>query len=263
MTLHHTLLSEWTKLRTTASFWWTTGLILALSIGWAALTTWSVRILSGDLGARGAAVAGPMITPDIVLTGFTSFGVLIIMIQAAMTVTTEYRYGLPSISFLATPRRGHVALAKALLYAVLAALISGVAVAGAYLVALGVLAADAPGAFTPFSDPAGQRALWAVPLTMSVLVFLCQGVGMLVRQSAGAIFVLVLWNLVFETAVRLLPRWGEEVHTVLPFVNMDAVIHGAPVYGAEWGLGGSMLIFVAWSAAVWLLGVLAVRARDA
>ena len=51
MTLHHTLLSEWTKLRTTASFWWTTGLILALSIGWAALTTWSVRILSGDLGA--------------------------------------------------------------------------------------------------------------------------------------------------------------------------------------------------------------------
>ncbi|AGS35766.1 ABC transporter [Corynebacterium maris DSM 45190] len=263
MTVHHTLLSEWTKLRTTASFWWTTGLVLVLSIGWAALTTWSLTLLSGDLGGPGAAVVGPMITPDIVLTGFTSFGILIIMIQAAMTVTTEYRYGLPSISFLATPRRGQVALAKALLYAALAAVISGAAAAGAYVVALGVLAGDSPGVFTPFSDPAGQRALWAVPLAMFVLVFLCQGVGMLVRQSAGAIFLLVLWNLVFETAVRLLPRWGEDIHTVLPFVNMDAVIQNTPVYGAEWGVWGSLLIFVAWSLAVWLVGVFALRARDA
>lgn len=263
MTVRHTLLSEWTKLRTTASFWWTTGLTVALTVGWAALTTWSVTLWSGNLGGPGAAVAGPLITPDVVLTGFTSFGILIIMIQAAMTVTTEYRYGLPSISFLATPRRGQVALAKALLYAVLAAVISGAAVIGAYLVALGILAVETPGAFTPFSDPVGQRSLWAVPLTMFVLVFLCQGVALLVRQSAGAIFLLVLWNLVFENAVRLLPRWGEDIHAVLPFANMNAVIQDAPVYGAEWGVWGSLLIFVAWSLAVWLLGVLTLRARDA
>lgn len=260
--LHHTMLAEWTKLRTTASFWWTTGLLLAVALGWSVLTTRSMVLITGELGGEMLLPFAPTVTPEVVISGFTGVGILVIMIQAVMTVTTEYRYGLPSINFLATPRRGQVALAKALLYALLAAGLSFLAVTGAYLAAMLMLAGQFPGSFTPFSDPEGQRLLWAVPLTMGLLVFFCQGVGLLVRQSAGAIFVLLIGYLVVESAARIIPRWGEDLYTVLPFVNMTAGMQDVPVYGAEWGAGVSLLIFAVWAVVVWLLGVVTLRRRD-
>ncbi|WIM70722.1 hypothetical protein [Corynebacterium suedekumii] len=34
----NTLAAEWTKLRTTRSFWWTTALFILMGLGWAALS---------------------------------------------------------------------------------------------------------------------------------------------------------------------------------------------------------------------------------
>ena len=74
-----------------------------------------------------------VITPDGAVSVLLGLGLPVLMIQAIMIVTTEYRFGTQTITFMATPRRWSVALVKLLMYAVIAAALTFIAVAGAYL----------------------------------------------------------------------------------------------------------------------------------
>ena len=126
----NTLKSEWTKLHTTRSFWWTTFIFLFFAWGWAIL---NARLTKPAETPEDAAMGMGVITPDGAVTFLFSLGLPVLMIQAIMIVTTEYRFGTQTITFMATPRRWSVALVKLLMYAVIAAALSFIAVAGAYL----------------------------------------------------------------------------------------------------------------------------------
>lgn len=249
---HHTLLSEWTKLRTTASFWWTTALILVFSIGWAGLF--------GTFTQDGP---GAFMTPDLAHSGFLVFGLPVIMIQAIMVVTTEYRYGLSAANFLATPRRWQIALAKVVLYAVIAAVLTLVSLAASYWVSDLLAPASVSEWYQPFETDAVKRYLWAYPLFMAVLVVFCQGLGLLLRQTAGTVALTLIWYLGLEQAIRLIPRVGEQIIRYLPFENLNAVLTNMPVRGTGWDGGVSALIFVAWAVVAWVAGVLVLQRRDA
>ncbi|MDR7330341.1 multidrug ABC transporter permease [Corynebacterium guangdongense] len=249
---HHTLLSEWTKLRTTASFWWTTGLVLLVSIGWAGL----LATFTPD-------GPGAFMTPDLAHSGFLVFGVPVIMIQAIMVVTTEYRYGLPAANFLATPRRWQVALAKVVLYAVIAALLTLVCLTTSYWLSDLLAPASVSEWYRPFETDAARRYLWAYPTFMAVLVVFCQGLGLLLRQTAGTVALALIWYLGLEQAVRLIPRVGERILRYLPFENLNAVLVNMPVRGTEWDVWVSALIFLAWAVVAWVAGVVVLQRRDA
>lgn len=249
---HHTLLSEWTKLRTTASFWWTTGLVLVFSIGWAAL----FAALTQD-------GPGAFMTPELAHSGFLVFGIPVLMIQAIMVVTTEYRYGLPSSNFLATPRRWQVALAKVLLYAVIAAVLTFVALAGSYWVSDVLAPASVSEWYAPFELDTTQHFLWAYPLGIAILVVFCQGLGLLLRQTAGTVALALIWYLGLEQVLRIIPRVGEEIIRYMPFENFNSVLANVPVQGTEWGVGVSLAIFIAWALVAWIAGVVVLQRRDA
>ncbi|MDZ4269724.1 MAG: ABC transporter permease, partial [Mycobacterium sp.] len=112
MTAAAVMNAERIKLTTIRSPLWATGAAAALSFGIAALqaaTTYGNERLTVPAAALGVAV----------------FGVPVLMVVAAMTVTGEYRTAMVRTTFMAMPDRTLVLVAKA----VVAAVFSGVAAA--------------------------------------------------------------------------------------------------------------------------------------
>jgi len=237
--------AEWTKLRSTASFWWTSSLVLLFGAMYGALFGWTSR------------VSGMPYAPLTVVATVALTTAIIIIVQAAMTVTTEYRFGIPATNFRVAPKRWQLALVKVLLGAVLAALVTVLGLVVAFIA--GDLTAPVPANWT--SNPAAHRAMWALPLGMALITMFTQGVGWLVRNTAGTIVVAMGMMLLVETIVNLIPRFGADVAKFLPFGNILAFMTNQPT--AHWGLGTSLGIFAAWAVALWVAGVVLLENRDA
>ena len=254
------LKSEWTKLRSTASFWWTTGLVFVISVGVAAIISSAGN--TADMAGTGGAVS--MGTSPLVLTmPFTIVGLPILLIQAIMVVTTEYRFGLVPQNFLATPTRWPVMLAKFVLYAVIAAVISFLVVVLSYLVSQLLQSGDAAELTSPFEDETGKRQLWAIPLATVVAVLFVQGLGMLVRQTAGAVAITIIWLLGFDQFLRLIPKAGDDIAKTMPFQNMNNFLRDMPFEGTEWSSWSSLGVFALWAVVAWVAGLLLTLKRDA
>ncbi len=131
--------AERIKLSTTQSPLWSAVAVAVLSLGLAAL--------------QGATAYGAApLPPEKAATGVAVFGVPVLMILAAMTVTSEYRSGMIRTTFMATPDRTLVLVAKA----IVAALFSAVDVAVMTVAAVVVGRLMAPplvGSHLSFVDP--------------------------------------------------------------------------------------------------------------
>ena len=237
--------AEWTKLRSTASFWWTAGLIIAFGAFYGALFGYASRV--GGM---------PYVPIQVVATVALTTGIIVI-VQQSMLVTTEYRFGIPATNFRVAPRRWQVAVVKLVLGALLAALLTVLGLVVAFV--LGDLTAPVPANW--LSNTAVRRSLWAVPLGMALIAMFQQGVGWLVRNTSGTVVVGMGMMLLIETVVSLIPRFGADVAKYLPFGNLMAFMTNQPT--ANWSLGVSLLIFVVWAVALWVIGVVTLETRDA
>jgi ABC-2 type transport system permease protein len=88
----------------------------------------------------------------------------------------------------------------------------------------------------------------------------------LLRHSAGAVAVLLLWPLVVEPILGNLPRVGSEVGPYLPFANVFQFIRVQwlyPVYDMPWGEFGSLVYFTVVVSAVYAAAIVVVHRRDA
>lgn len=236
------LSSEWTKLRSTASFYWTTGLILAGSAFFAAVFSFPA--------------GGAFYIPLTVIAAVGMISAIIVIVQSAMVVTTEYRFGVHPTNFRIAPKRWQVALAKLVLYAVLAGVT--VLIACALALAIGDALAAVPVGWT--TNPVTARALWAVPLGAVLLVAFTQGVGWMVRNTAGAVTLVFGLQFVAEAVVGLIPRVGREIVQYMPFTNLFAFMYNTPTQ--HHGVGTSLAIFAVWALAAWVAGVALLQSRD-
>ncbi len=248
----NTMLSEWTKLRTTKSLWWTTGLAILLPVFFTGI---SAALDNPDYPFYGAAVAAQ---------NFLALGLIPLMIQAAMVVTTEYRYNVNSINYAVTPRRWQVALAKLVVYGLLAALITLVTLVISYTVG----DALAPNPIDWPSDIFAQRALWALPLLSFFVVLLVQGLGWIVRATAGVV-VIVLALPIVEMILGFIPKIGPKLQFIAPFQNMTIFALNTPAPGPNpfggdpIGMWGSFGIVAVWAVVIYGIGLLLLERRDA
>ena len=101
------LSAERIKITTTKSPLWCTIIIIVLGLGLATVFGLSAKSsLSNPNGAMMPTVSGA-------LSGVTGFGVLVLMIMAALAITSEYRFGTIRTTFQAVPNRASVLIAKA------------------------------------------------------------------------------------------------------------------------------------------------------
>jgi ABC-2 type transport system permease protein len=251
MTVAAALTAERIKLQTTRSPLWSAIAAAGLSVGFA-------MILAST------APMGTMLLPERAVIGLASFGVPIMMILAAMTVTGEYRSGMIRTTFGAMPNRTLVLAAKAAVSALFAAAFCAVMAVASIAVARAV-AGPEHGRFLSFAEAATWRPVWAMAVYAALGAMLAVGLAALLRHAAGVIALLFLLPFVVEPLVGALPDVGTHVGPLLPFVNAYTFIQVpfTTPYEMYWGPMGALLYFTAVVVIVFLLGVLVINRRDA
>lgn len=221
-----TIRSEYLKLISTRSPAWTALAVLVLSLGLATAI------------------------PDQPELGAAAFGVPVLMILSALTITGEYRTAMIRTTFLATPSRIRVLAAKAVVAVSFSVVVSGLATVGSMVLAGGVPV---------------WRTVGAVTLYAALGAVLAVGLGALVRHSAAAVAVLLLLPFVVEPLVGVSPELGARVGPLLPFTNANAFtgVTWLQTFTMWWGPAGSALYFGAVAAAVFAVAAVVVTRRDA
>ena len=122
------------------------------------------------------------------------------------------------------------------------------------------------GSQRPFADPGTWRLVGAITLYAALTAVLGVGMAALLRHSAGAVAVLLLWPLLVEPVLGNLPSIGSEVGPYLPFANVFRFIDVQwhyPGYAMPWGVLGSLLYFLTVIAVVYAAAIVMVNRRDA
>jgi ABC-2 type transport system permease protein len=246
------LASEWTKLLSVRSTFWTLLVAVVTPIGLSAVIAVALANAPGN--------KGPKVDP--LLPGLISleYAVLAVGVLGVLTFSTEFSTGLVRTTFAAVPRRRAVLAAKA---AVLGAvtLVAGEVVAfSSFALVQAVLSGKHLS--VSLSRPGVAGAVLADGLLLFVVAMTGLGLGAIVRHTAGGIAAMV--GLIFLPAILgLLPRpWGGRVgrFTVLEAAHQVTALHPATnLFAPAW----SLLVLLAWPAAVLLAAAVVITRRDA
>ncbi|MBB5154398.1 hypothetical protein [Saccharopolyspora phatthalungensis] len=232
------------KLFSTRSPWWCTFLALALSIGF---TTLFASQVDDRMSLRMTQV------------GY-QFGLMVVLVLAALSITTEYRFGTIRATFQAVPNRTAALLAKTVVVAVVALLIGELAAFGSW----GVAKVLAPGADLAFGTAGDWRQVAGVGLVFAIGAVLAVAVGALLRQTAGAVTLLLIWSLLVENLVGLIPEIGADVQKWMPFTAANHFLSGTDGAGdMPFGPWGALGYFTAVAVGLWVIALIIVRRRDA
>ena len=229
---------------------------------WLALT---VVVISLGLAAIQAAAALPysLMGPDRAVLGVAMFGVPVLMILSALTVTGEYRTGMIRTTFMATARRSRVLMAKAVVTMAFSGALAAAMSLGS-LVLVRAMIDERQGAQLALTDFAPWRTVAAVTLYAVLAALLAVGLGALLRHSAAVIAILLLMPFVLEPLLGAIPGVGSRVGPLLPFANANAFteIPWLQTFSMWWGPLGSAVYFAAVAVAVFAAAVGVVARRD-
>jgi ABC-2 type transport system permease protein len=191
------------------------------------------------------------------------------MVMAALAVTTEYRFGTIRTSFQAVPQRSALLLGKTAVVAFLAGIVGLIAAFGAWGIGSLLVNSDA----MALDTGAEWRLLAGKGLVFALSAVIAVAVGILIRQSAGAIAILILWPIAVENLFNLIPKIGDDMSRWAPFSNASSFLN----QGLDQGLVGptpgpdayalspwwSLLYFAGWAAVLLTIALFSASRRDA
>jgi len=165
-------------------------------------------------------------------------GLIAVVVVAAMFFTAEYRRGLIRTTLAATPNRGQVLAAKAIVIAG-AAFLAGLA-GSVIAVPIGVARARNQGQFVlPVSALTEVRVLAGTAAMVAVAAILAVAVGAILRRSAAAVTtVIVLIVLPFLLSVAVLPAGAADWVLRLTPAAGFAIEQSIPNYSQVSSLAG-------------------------
>ncbi len=202
-----TLRSEWIKFWSVRSTAWATGMLFALGVG--------LTVLVCALNAEWLASSEADESPGSFITFGMTFAQITAIALGALAVTSEYGTGMIRATLAATPRRGAVLAAKALVLA------GTLFVAGVLTALIGYLGGnwflDREGVGVALSDDGVLRSMFGSGLYMAGLGLLAAAVGVLVRHTAAALSTVLALVFVVGNMAFLLPgAWGEWTAKLMP-----------------------------------------------
>jgi ABC-type transport system involved in multi-copper enzyme maturation permease subunit len=161
---------------------------------------------SGDIApvVPGAAAGFPTATIEQPLTGVFA-GLIAIVVVGAMFVTAEYRRGLIRVTFAASPHRGQVLAAKAIVVGLVAFVMGLVASVLAVTLGLPRLRNDGM-VLLPASPLTEARVIVGTAALIALAAVLAVALGAIMRRSAAAVTsAIVVIVLPYLLAVTVLP----------------------------------------------------------
>lgn len=278
------LRSEFTKIRSVRSTYWTLFALVVVCIGIGALFSWGEvqqlhRLASGGGGVfrngrPGAAPVSAVATVaarDRGRAATTSlfgllFGQLIIVVLGALTVTSEYSTGMIRTSLTSMPRRGTIFAAKAAVFGAIALVVGLITTFLAFFVGQAILSTQHVN--TTLGQPNVLRTVIGGGLFLAVCGLLAFGIGALLRHTAGAITVSIGLLFVLYILSQFLPGspsgWfgAADFDKWIPFNAGGGIwerFSGTNMFSPWIGFG----VFCGYAAVAIIAGLFLFRKRDA
>lgn len=261
--------SEWLKLVTVRSTFWTTAISIVLAAGIALLlgSTYSTDG-TGAAPGGGPGGGGPAVSTgagDFALIGTTvsmTFIALIVGVLGVLSIGGEYATLQIRSSYTAVPRRSPALVAKGLVVGAWSFVLGLVVAFGGF----GIIAAllGGKGAEVTFDGDTVGALLGAASYLAIVGVF-AVGLGAVVRASAAGISILTVLLFVAPTILSLIgallqAEWATDVSKVLLSAAGGDLFAAAGSAGLD--LWAVVLTLVAWIAAAWIPALVLTSARD-
>lgn len=240
------LRSERIKFFSTRSPWWCTALASVIAIGFGMLIAGTAPVGENRIYFTMAGM---------------QFALMLVLVMAAIAVTSEYRFGTIRSTFQTTASRTRVLWTKAGLVAGMALVLGEVLAFATFFLARLVANDDSLRlvTMTDWRQVAGHGLVYAIGAVIAV------GIGALVRQTAGAVSVLLVWTLLVENLVQLIPNVGQDIARLLPFNNATLFAGDREVTGVfdPVSTTASLGIFAGTALLIMLVATVVVRRRDA
>ena len=293
--LRGVIASEFTKLRSVRSTYWTIASLIIVSVGISAIAGFGI---ASSIHNNPQNKAG-MDATQASLIAFFELGQLIIAVIGAMSITSEYSTGMIRTSLTAMPRRGTVYLGKLIVLTSVTLVVSLVTsfisffVGQAALGGSGVSASLFHSTMVPananVSPPPGGPNSSAPPIVtfsgtdvitaghvlsavvgtalfVTVVALIAFGLGAIIRHTAGAITSTIGLMFVLSIIIQILPsNWRWDIMRFFP----DAAGRVISVTVAQgdnqhlWSAWPQFLVTVVWAAVLVGAGAYLFRKRDA
>jgi len=254
LTFGRALRSEFIKFRTVRSTVWSLAITLVVLVGLATLFAAIFRANVDDIGMTGAEAAT---TP--IVTG-VGFGQLVLAVLGALTITGEYSTGMIRSTFSAVPTRTPALVAKAVVVVVASLVVSAVATA----ITVGIITPILSGSpiALDLSDADVLRVVVGTPLYLAGIALLALALGILIRNSAGAIFGVIGLVLVINPILTGIPvKWVNDWAQYLPSAAGQQLLTVHPTSDPAPWIG--LLVLLAWGVVLFGIGVVLAKKRDA
>ena len=255
-----TLRSEFTKIRSVRSTYWTLLVLLAVSIGIGA------AISAGTAANWSHTSASDRATFDATqasIAGLFFLGQLVIVVLGAIVLTAEYSTGMIRTSLTAMPRRATVYLAKVVVFAVVALVVTLVAAFIAFFLGQSLLASTHES--VTLSGPNVLRAVVGTALYVTLCGLFAFAAGAIMRHTAAAITSVIGLLFVIPILAHLLPSsWYNDLERWLPDAAGRAI--SATVGGQDSHLfspWSQFAVFAVYTVILLAVGGVLFRKRDA
>jgi ABC-type transport system involved in multi-copper enzyme maturation permease subunit len=286
------LASEFTKIRSVRSTYWTMLALIIVSVGVAALVGFGIASSIHNSPWNRAGTDGT----QSVLIPFFEFGQLVVAVLGALVITSEYSTGMIRTSLTAMPRRGTVYLGKLIVlttvtlvfslvtsfvaFFVGSATLSGSGVAGSLFhsvtIPAGVnMSPPADGNGPPSYTFIGHEVITAghvltavvgSALFVTVVALIAFGLGAIIRHTAGAITSAIGLMFILSIIIQVLPEtWRDDLMRFLPdaagrVISLTVGQNDDPHLWSAWP---QFLVTVVWAVVLVGIGGYLFRKRDA
>jgi ABC-2 type transport system permease protein len=199
------LRSEFTKIRSVRSTYWTLLAMFVVVVGF------------GALASTGAAHGphGPYFDPTRQSLAGLYIGQLIIGVLGVLVICSEYSTGMISTTLTTNPHRGVMIAAKGVVFTLVALVTSLVTSFAAFFLGQALMSSDHIS--TTIGSPNVLRAVIGGALFLTACGVLSFGLGLLIRHTAGAIGAMAGLLFVLTILVNFLPQsWQNHVDKWIP-----------------------------------------------
>jgi ABC-2 type transport system permease protein len=291
--LRGVIASEFTKLRSVRSTYWTIAALIIVSVGIAAIAGFGI---AANIHSNPQNKAGTDAT-QVSLIAFFELGQLIIAVLGAMTITSEYSTGMIRTSLTVMPRRGTIYLGKLIVLTAVMLVVSVVTSFIAFFVGQAAMSgsgvsaslfhattipanaimrppAGGPGSGPPIVTFQGTdvissgtvlTAVIGTALFVTVVALIAFGLGAIIRNTAAAITSVIGLMFVLSIIIQILPsNWRWDIMRFFPDAAGRVLsVTVGPSNPHLWSAWPQFLVTIIWAVVLVGVGGYLFRKRDA
>ena len=268
--------AELFKVRTTA-IWWIMGIILlplyAASLGFNWLSSYALVNGQADGGGQAdaqAQVDAASLPINIATNLFTTgqyMGVLIVLLLSAIIVTSEFFHLTATTTFLVTPRREAVILAK-FGAAIIVGLLVWLVITVLDLLLVPIIL-DALNIGNQIGEGAVWRAIGLNALAFLLWAVLGVGLGVLIRSQLAATLILGIvytvgtsvFQVIFALLSNYVAKWFDNLQVLVPTTASQLMLSGTDLPGNPPRWVGA-IVLVGYALVAGVVGTMITRRRD-